>query len=302
MLIEVSSVFFSYLPRTPFQVRALEGVSLSIAQGESIGIVGRTGCGKSTLVQHFNGLLIPEEGYVLVEGVDTRVKGEALKAIRRKVGLVFQYPEDQFFEENVFREIAFAPKNMGVEGKELEERVRWAMEMVGLDFVALRDKSPFELSGGQMRRVAIASILSMQPEVLVLDEPTAGLDPQGKRLILGKLRKLREEHTLTLVIVSHSMEDLAQIVDRIVIMDRGKIAFDGPIRVAFSQGDFVKQFGIFPPIVSQVASLLRSRGFEINPGVLTPAELAEEIRVKILEKKEREHAGSKRGNWSVRPS
>lgn len=275
---------------------------MSITQGESIGIVGRTGCGKSTLVQHFNGLLIPEEGQVLVEGVDTRVKGEALKAIRRKVGLVFQYPEDQFFEENVFQEIAFAPKNMGVEGKELEERVRWAMEMVGLDFTTLRDKSPFELSGGQMRRVAIASILSMQPEVLVLDEPTAGLDPQGKRLILGKLRKLREEHALTLVIVSHSMEDLAQIVDRIVIMDRGKIAFDGPIRVAFSQGDFVKQFGIFPPVVAQVASLLRSRGFEINPGVLTPAELAEEIQVKILEKKEREHAGSKRGNWSVRPS
>lgn len=302
MLIEVRNIFFSYLPRTPFQVRALEGVSLNITQGESIGIVGRTGCGKSTLVQHFNGLLIPEEGQVLVEGVDTRVKGEALKAIRRKVGLVFQYPEDQFFEENVFQEIAFAPKNMGVEGKELEERVRWAMEMVGLDFATLRDKSPFELSGGQMRRVAIASILSMQPEVLVLDEPTAGLDPQGKRLILGKLRKLREEHALTLVIVSHSMEDLAQIVDRIVIMDRGKIAFDGPIRVAFSQGDFVKQFGIFPPVVAQVASLLRSRGFEINPGVLTPVELAEEIRVKILEKKEREHAGSKRGNWSVRPS
>ncbi|MGC8777544.1 MAG: ATP-binding cassette domain-containing protein, partial [Candidatus Caldatribacteriaceae bacterium] len=234
-----------------------------------------------------NGLLIPEEGQVLVNGVDTRTKGLALKDIRRRVGLVFQYPEDQFFEENVFAEVAFAPKNMGIEGKELEEKVQWAMEMVGLDFVSLKDKSPFELSGGQMRRVAIASILSMQPEVLVLDEPTAGLDPRGKRLILGKLQELREKHHLTLVIVSHSMEDLARIVERIIIMDQGRIVFDGPVRKAFSQGDFTRQFGILPPVVSQVASLLRLKGFEINPEVLTPAELAEEIRVKIIEKKER---------------
>jgi energy-coupling factor transport system ATP-binding protein len=287
MLIELRDVFFSYLSHTPFQVQALEGISLSIHRGESIGIVGRTGCGKSTLAQHLNGLLLPEAGQVLVNGIDTRTRGAASKDIRKKVGLVFQYPEDQFFEESVFKEIAFAPRNMGIEGKELEEKVQWAMEMVGLDFTGLKDKSPFELSGGQMRRVAIASILSMQPEVLVLDEPTAGLDPQGKRLILGKLQELREKHGLTLVIISHSMEDLARIVERIIIMDRGKIAFDGSIRQAFSQGDFIKQFGILPPVVSQVASLLRSRGFPVNPEVLTPAELAEEIRVKVMEKKER---------------
>lgn len=287
MLIEVKNVSFSYLAHTPFQVQALRGVSLSIAPGESIGIVGRTGCGKSTLAQHLNGLLLPEEGQVLVDGVDTRVKGEASKNIRKKVGLVFQYPEDQFFEESVFAEIAFAPKNMGIAGEELEGKVRWAMEMVGLPFESLKDKNPFELSGGQMRRVAIASILSMQPEVLVLDEPTAGLDPQGKRFILGKLQELREKHGLTLVIISHSMEDLAKIVERIVIMDQGKIAFDGPIRKAFSQGDFIRRFGIVPPVVSQVAWLLRSRGFAINPEVLTPAELAEEIRTKILEKREK---------------
>lgn len=287
MLIELRNVSFSYLSHTPFEVQALKNVSLSISPGESIGIVGRTGCGKSTLVQHLNGLLLPKEGQVLVDGVDTKTKGEVLKNIRRRVGLVFQYPEDQFFEETVFREIAFAPKNMGVEDQELEARVRWAMAMVGLDFESLKDKSPFELSGGQMRRVAIASILSMQPEVLVLDEPTAGLDPVGKRLILGKLRELRDKHGLTLVVVSHSMEDLSHIVERIVIMEKGEIAFDGSIRKAFSQGDFVRKLGILPPVVSQVALALRLRGFNINPEVLTPYELAEEIRIKILERKEK---------------
>jgi len=286
-LITVENVSFSYLPGTPFEVQALRDISLVIGRGESIGIVGRTGCGKSTLVQHFNGLLLPEKGRVLVSGVDTRVKGIALQEIRRKVGLVFQYPEDQFFEERVFDEIAFAPRNMGVGGNELVKRVQRAMEMVGLSYEDLKDKSPFELSGGQMRRVAIASILSMSPEVLVLDEPTAGLDPQGKRLILEKLNELRMQHAVTLIIVSHSMEDLAKVAERIIIMDQGRIAFDGPIRKAFSQGEFIKQFGILPPAVSQVASLLRERGFAVSTEVLTPWELAEEIRRKVLEKREK---------------
>ncbi len=286
-MITVENVSFSYLPGTPFEVQALRDISLVIGRGESIGIVGRTGCGKSTLVQHFNGLLLPEKGRVLVSGVDTRVKGIALQEIRRKVGLVFQYPEDQFFEERVFDEIAFAPRNMGVGGNELVKRVQRAMEMVGLSYEDLKDKSPFELSGGQMRRVAIASILSMSPEVLVLDEPTAGLDPQGKRLILEKLNELRMQHAVTLIIVSHSMEDLAKVAERIIIMDQGRIAFDGPIRKAFSQGEFIKQFGILPPAVSQVASLLRERGFAVSTEVLTPWELAEEIRRKVLEKREK---------------
>lgn len=176
MFVSVENISFTYLPNTPFAVQALRGVSFSVERGESIAILGRTGCGKSTLVQHLNALLIPQEGRVVVDGVDTRMRGQVLKEIRRKVGLVFQYPEDQIFEETVFQEIAFAPRNMGIEGEELKERVRWAMEVVGLDYEDLKDKSPFELSGGQMRRVAIASILSMRPEVLVLDEPTAGLD------------------------------------------------------------------------------------------------------------------------------
>ena len=285
MFIKLENISFTYLPGTPLAVTALEDIDLEIERGESIGIVGRTGCGKSTLIQHFNALLIPQSGRVLVDGVDTGKKGAPLQEIRRKVGLVFQYPEDQFFEETVFKEVAFAPRNLGVEGKELEDKVKWSLEAVGLDFEAVKDKSPFELSGGQMRRVAIASILSMEPEALVLDEPTAGLDPEGKRIILGQLEKLQKERGLTLIIVSHSMEDLARVAKRIIIMDKGKIKFDDDIRQVFSQVEWIKSLGIFPPVTAQVAWLLRGRGFDVTPGVLTPQELAEEIQLKVLEGK-----------------
>ena len=285
MFIKLENISFTYLPGTPLAVTALEDIDLEIERGESIGIVGRTGCGKSTLIQHFNALLIPQSGRVLVDGVDTGKKGAPLQEIRRKVGLVFQYPEDQFFEETVFKEVAFAPRNLGVEGKELEDKVKWSLEAVGLDFEAVKDKSPFELSGGQMRRVAIASILSMEPEALVLDEPTAGLDPEGKRIILGQLEKLQKERGLTLIIVSHSMEDLARVAKRIIIMDKGKIKFDDDIRQVFSQVEWIKSLGIFTPVTAQVAWLLRERGFDVTPGVLTPQELAEEIQLKVLEGK-----------------
>ncbi|MDI3543027.1 MAG: energy-coupling factor transport system ATP-binding protein [Candidatus Atribacteria bacterium] len=285
MFIKLEKVSFTYLPGTPLALKALEGVDLEIERGESIGIVGRTGCGKSTLVQHFNALLIPQSGKVLVDGVDTSEKGAPRQEIRRKVGLVFQYPEDQFFEETVFKEVAFAPRNLGVEGKTLEDRVRWSLEAVGLNFEAVKDKSPFELSGGQMRRVAIASILSMEPEALVLDEPTAGLDPEGKRIILNQLVKLQKERGLTLIIVSHSMEDLARVAKRIVIMDKGKIKFDDDIRQVFSKVEWIESLGIFPPVTAQVAWLLREKGFDVSLGVLTPQELAEEIQLKILERK-----------------
>ncbi len=285
MFIKLEKVSFTYLPGTPLAIRALEDVDLELERGESIGIVGRTGCGKSTLIQHFNALLIPQSGRVLVDGVDTTGRGVPLQEIRRKVGLVFQYPEDQFFEETVFKEVAFAPRNLGVEGKALDDRVRWSLEAVGLNFETIKDKSPFELSGGQMRRVAIASILSMEPEALVLDEPTAGLDPEGKRIILNQLVELRKERGLTLIIVSHSMEDLARVAKRIIIMDKGKIKFDDDIRQVFSKVEWIKSLGIFPPVTAQVAWLLREKGFDVNLGVLTPQELAEEIQLKILERK-----------------
>jgi len=285
VFIKLEKVSFTYLPGTPLAIRALEDVDLELERGESIGIVGRTGCGKSTLIQHFNALLIPQSGRVLVDGVDTTGRGVPLQEIRRKVGLVFQYPEDQFFEETVFKEVAFAPRNLGVEGKALDDRVRWSLEAVGLNFETIKDKSPFELSGGQMRRVAIASILSMEPEALVLDEPTAGLDPEGKRIILNQLVELRKERGLTLIIVSHSMEDLARVAKRIIIMDKGKIKFDDDIRQVFSKVEWIKSLGIFPPVTAQVAWLLREKGFDVNLGVLTPQELAEEIQLKILERK-----------------
>jgi len=285
VFIKLEKVSFTYLPGTPLAIRALEDVDLELERGESIGIVGRTGCGKSTLIQHFNALLIPQSGRVLVDGVDTTGRGVPLQEIRCKVGLVFQYPEDQFFEETVFKEVAFAPRNLGVEGKALDDRVRWSLEAVGLNFETIKDKSPFELSGGQMRRVAIASILSMEPEALVLDEPTAGLDPEGKRIILNQLVELRKERGLTLIIVSHSMEDLARVAKRIIIMDKGKIKFDDDIRQVFSKVEWIKSLGIFPPVTAQVAWLLREKGFDVNLGVLTPQELAEEIQLKILERK-----------------
>ncbi|WP_017872977.1 energy-coupling factor transporter ATPase [Candidatus Caldatribacterium saccharofermentans] len=281
MFILVENVSFTYLANTPFAVQALRGVSLTISRGESVAILGRTGCGKSTLVQHLNGLLVPQEGRVVVDGVDTRVRGAALREIRQKVGLVFQYPEDQMFEETVFREVAFAPRNMGVEGEELEARVRWAMEAVGLNYEALKDKSPFELSGGQMRRVAIASILSMKPEVLVLDEPTAGLDPQGRTTLLERLQDLRKQWGLTVVLVSHNVEDVARIAERVVVLEGGEVVFDGPVREFFACEHRMRQYGIIPSPLLRAAFLLQARGFEVNPP-LTPLELYREIEEKVL--------------------
>lgn len=284
MLILVENISFTYLPGTPFAVQALRNVSLTIERGESVAILGRTGCGKSTLVQHLNGLLIPQEGRVVVDGVDTRVKGVALREIRRKVGLVFQYPEDQMFDETVFREIAFAPRNMGVEGEELEARVRWAMAAVGLDYDALKDKSPFELSGGQMRRVAIASILSMKPEVLVLDEPTAGLDPQGRTMLLERLWELRKQWGLTIVLVSHNVEDVARIAERVVVLEKGRVVFDGPVREFFADEERMRRCGIVPSPLLCAAFLLKKRGFTIHPP-LVPFDFYLEVKEKVLTRK-----------------
>ncbi|HHF09082.1 MAG TPA: energy-coupling factor transporter ATPase [Candidatus Atribacteria bacterium] len=284
MFIHLEQVHFSYFPGTPFETKALRDVNLIIDKGESVGIVGRTGCGKSTLVQHFNALLLPQQGEVWVDGINTKTKGINLKNIRKKVGLVFQYPEHQMFEETVFNEVAFGPRNMGITGGALEETVRWAIAMVGLDYEEIKDRTPFELSGGQMRRVAIASILSMHPEVLVLDEPTAGLDPQGKRSILLKLKELRRKEGLTLVLVSHSMEDLVIVCERILVMHDGQIAIDGTTREVFTQFS-LEGYGIKPPVTVQTAFMLRQKGFDVEPSLLTPHELAEAVLKKILEKK-----------------
>ncbi|QPM69361.1 energy-coupling factor transporter ATPase [Atribacter laminatus] len=282
MFIRLENVYYSYFQNTPFEVQALKNVTLTIDRGESVGIIGRTGCGKSTLIQHFNALLFPAQGSVFIDDEKVQKKGSRLKGIRSKIGLVFQYPEHQIFEETVFDEVAFGPRNNGVSGESLEVTVKWALESVGLDYQELNKKNPFELSGGQMRRVAIASILSMRPEALILDEPTAGLDPEGKRLILGKLKSLREENGTTLILVSHSMDDLAMIAERIIVMDKGTIGLDGPVRQIFSQGEVIERYGIKPPTTAQIAELLRKKGFDIGEGILTAQELSEQIEEKIL--------------------
>lgn len=273
----MKDVSFRYFPGSPFEVEVLRKVSLVIHKGESIGIIGRTGCGKSTLIQHMNALLLPESGVVLIDGKETGKKGPKLRQIRQQVGLVFQYPEHQIFEETVYAEVAFGPKNMGITGSELEETVHWAMDSVGLDYKSFKDKNPFELSGGQMRRVAIAGVLSMRPEVLILDEPTAGLDPEGRKSILEKVVSLRREWGMTVVIVSHSMEDLARFSERILVMDNGDIKLDGPVRETFSRHEELEQYGVRPPVTTRTAILLRKRGFEVPTGILSSGELADEI-------------------------
>jgi len=282
VFIRLENVFYSYFQHTPFEVQALKNITLTINRGESIGIIGRTGCGKSTLIQHFNALLIATQGSVLIDGEKIQKKSSQLKNIRKKIGLVFQYPEHQIFEETVFDEVAFGPRNIGISGQKLEETVKWALESVGLEYQDIHKKNPFELSGGQMRRVAIASILSMRPEALVLDEPTAGLDPEGKRLILKKLKTLREENGTTLVLVSHSMDDLAMIAERIIVMDQGAIGLDSSVRQIFSQGKTLECYGIKPPTTARIAELLREKGFDIGNGILTAQELSERIAEKIL--------------------
>lgn len=275
MPIEIDHLTYDYMPGTPSQVRALDDVSLAISDGEFVGIIGPTGSGKSTLIQHLNGLLVPTSGRVVVDGVDTRAKGTDLRKLRQKVGLVFQYPEEQVFEETVFEDIAFGPRNMGVSAGEIEERVKEAMFLVGLP-EALMYRSPFELSGGQLRRVALAGVLAMRPRVLVLDEPTAGLDPLGKKEILGHIRELHRR-SLTVVMVSHNMEDVARLADRLIVLDRGRVVMDGSPREVFSHGELLESIGLDVPDVTRMMRELSKRGWPVRTDVLTLEEAYREI-------------------------
>ena len=233
MIMKIENLNYIYNPNTPFEKKALDNINLEINQGEFIGLIGHTGSGKSTLVQHLNRLLKPTSGKIIIDGVDITNKEANLKEIRQKVGLVFQYPEHQLFEETIYKDIAFGPKNLGLNEEQVRERVKEAMELVGLDYEELKDRSPFELSGGQKRRVAIAGVLAMKPKILVLDEPTAGLDPRGRDEILGEIQQLYEKENMTIILVSHSMEDIAKLVNRILVMHRGKVVIDGKTRDVF---------------------------------------------------------------------
>ncbi|HEX9531405.1 MAG TPA: energy-coupling factor transporter ATPase [bacterium] len=278
-LIECVDLTHVYLQGTPLEAVALRGVTLSIDAGTFVGLLGPTGSGKSTLIQHFNALLRPTSGTVRVAGIDLSQPRADVKTVRRKVGLVFQYPEHQLFEETVFDDVAYGPHNLGLATPEIQDRVHDALRLVGVDPDAFGRRSPFSLSGGEMRRVAIAGVLAMQPEVLVLDEPAAGLDPQGKQEILGQIRTLHRERGLTVILITHSMDEAAQLVDRIVVMNRGQVAMDGPVRGIFRRADELAAIGLGVPAITDLMLRLRRRGVAVRPDVLS----LEEARAAILE-------------------
>ena len=277
MLIELKDLNHIYSKGTPFEKKALDSVSLSIEKGEFIGLIGHTGSGKSTLVQHLNGLLKPSSGKIEIEGKDIHSKEVKLRNIRQKVGLVFQYPEYQLFEESIYEDIAFGPKNLGLNEEEVEERVRYSMDKVGLDFDKFKDRSPFELSGGQKRRVAIAGVLAMKPEVLILDEPTAGLDPKGRDEILTEIQEIYNEEEITIILVSHSMEDIAALANRVLVMDKGSLVMDGETREVFSRVDELQKLNLGVPQVSLFMKEFKKKAAGINDNVLTVEEAKDEI-------------------------
>ena len=278
MIIELKDVEYIYNPETPFEKKALDCVSLGIQEGEFIGLIGHTGSGKSTLVQHLNGLMKPTKGKLIIDGQDLSSKETKMKSIRQKVGLVFQYPEHQLFEESIYKDIAFGPKNLELSEEEVDSRVRHAMELVGLDFDELKDRSPFELSGGQKRRVAIAGVIAMKPKVLILDEPTAGLDPKGRDDILNEIRKIYNKGNITIILVSHSMEDIARLVNRVFVMHDGKIAMDGLTREVFSRTSELKKMGLGIPQITEFMKSFKEKGHIVRDDILT----IEEARIEIL--------------------
>lgn len=277
MIIEIKDLVYTYNPGTPFEKKALDEISLDINEGEFIGLIGHTGSGKSTLVQHLNGLMKPTSGSIIVDGVDITEKKANLRETRQKVGLVFQYPEHQLFEETVFKDIAFGPKNLGLKDDEITNRVKSAMEIVGLDYEDLKDRSPFELSGGQKRRVAIAGVIAMKPKVLILDEPTAGLDPSGRDEILDEIKRLYEKEGITIILVSHSMEDVARLVNRILVMHRGKIAMDDTTREIFKKADELEEIGLGIPQITSFMRSFKAKGHNISDDILTVEEAKEEL-------------------------
>lgn len=274
--IKTEALSHIYSEGTPFESTALENVNIEIAQGEFVGLIGHTGSGKSTFVQHLNGLLLPSNGRVLMDGVDINSSKKLRHDTRFKVGLVFQYPEYQLFEETVFRDIAFGPKNMKLSSKEIDERVREAAGFVGVPD-SLFEKSPLELSGGQKRRVAIAGVIAMRPSVLVLDEPTAGLDPEGCSSILQNITDYRMATGATIILVSHSMEDIARIADRLIVFDGGHTVMDASPKVIFSQAERLRSIGLDVPIVTDIALRLREMKIDVPDCCYTVEQLRDAL-------------------------
>lgn len=289
-ILQVKDLTHTYGAGTPFQRSAVEHMSFDVNEGEFLGIIGHTGSGKSTLIQHLNGLLQPTAGEILLRGKNIWAEPKKIREVRFKVGLVFQYPEYQLFEETIAKDIAFGPKNQGLSEEEIDQRVRRAMAHVHLDYDKYAERSPFDLSGGQMRRVAIAGVLAMEPKVLILDEPAAGLDPLGRERILGMLQELHREGGVTIVMVSHSMDDCARLATRMIVMSKGELVLTDTPRNVFRQADLMRSIGLGVPEAAELCGRLRAAGLQLPDDLFTQEELHDHLLRLWKEKQEKEAA------------
>ena len=279
MSIKLSNIYHTYSKGTPFERLALQDVSVAIAKGEIVAIIGHTGSGKSTLVQHLNGLLKPDMGTATIDDIDITAKGQQAKAARQQVGMVFQYPEHQIFAETVFEDIAFGPRNKGFNEEEVAKAVREAMEFVGLDYDTFAERSPFQLSGGQMRRVAIAGVVAMNPDYLVLDEPSAGLDPRSRNAVFREIMALHKSRGIAIVLVTHSMEEAVKYANRLLVINGGQVLFDGePAAIFKEHGAELVQVGVDVPQVYKLADLLRHKGMSLPEGIKDEMALVKAIK------------------------
>lgn len=277
MSIKIENLTHIYMPGGPFEKVALDNVNIEINDGEFVAIIGHTGSGKSTLIQHLNGLLKPTSGSIYIDGIDITAKDVNLIDIRKKVGLVFQYSEYQLFEETIEKDIAYGPRNLGFSEEEIIEQVKKSMDMVGLDYDTYKDVSPFDLSGGQKRRVAIAGVIAMNPKVLILDEPTAGLDPKGREEILAKVKEFNSKYRMTVILVSHSMEDVVRVAQKVIVMNGGRVELAGETKDVFKQVDKLESIGLGVPQVTYLMKRLRALGYNISDEVYTVEQAKKEI-------------------------
>ena len=277
MSIKVENLTHIYMPGGPFEKVALDNINIEINDGEFVAIIGHTGSGKSTLIQHLNGLLKPTSGSIYIDEMDITDKDVNLIDIRKKVGLVFQYSEYQLFEETIEKDIAYGPKNLGFSEEEVLEQVKKSMKMVGLDYNTYKDVSPFDLSGGQKRRVAIAGVIAMNPKVLILDEPTAGLDPKGREEILAQIREFNSKYGMTVILVSHSMDDVVRVAQKVNVMNKGKVELSGEIKDVFKEVDKLESIGLGVPQVTYLMKRLREAGYNISDDIYTVEQAKKEI-------------------------
>ncbi len=284
MSIKIEDLVYIYNESLPHETKALNNINLEIENGEYVAIIGHTGSGKSTLIQHLNGLLSPKSGKIFINDMNITEKGVKMSQIRERVGLVFQYPEYQLFEETVAKDVAFGPANIGIKDKELEDRVIHAIGRVGLDYHEIKDKSPFDLSGGQKRRIAIAGVIAMNPEVIILDEPTAGLDPKGHKEIMDMIHNIHEHEKVTIILVSHNMDDVVQYADRVIVLENGKVLLNDKPQEVYKNKEILESVGLGVPSVMELMFKIKEKGIKVNENVISIDEAEIEIERLIRSK------------------